>query len=459
MKTFALAALIAFLTSSFAYADELADKVDPLARPYVESQTVVGMTIGILHQDQTLVRGYGQISAKDTSVPNGQTVYEIGSISKVFTGILLADAMVAGRVSLVTPVDQLLPHGTRMPRREPSQPIRLWHLSTHTSGLPRLPDNLQPANPENPYADYNEERLTQFLAKHQPRKRPGEAMAYSNLGVGLLGNLLARERQVDYETLLRQRITAPLDMADTTIKLQSPQKARLAGPHVAGGSPSGNWDFDSLAGAGGIRSDMDDMLKFAQAQLHPPEGKLGTAIDLAWQIHQQPLNTNDFAKGLGWHVARDGETRWHTGQTGGYHSAIFVNRQQNVAVVILANTATEEIDALAEQLVRMLVGVPEKPRQFPKLVEVPAEIMQRYVGQYQLAPGAVFTVTREDNKLLVGLTGQSTFRVFPRSETEWFYKVVDATLTFHLDKNGQCDSVVLFQNGIRQTAKRISSAD
>ncbi|EAQ78326.1 serine hydrolase [Blastopirellula marina] len=454
MKTSATIAILLLLIASISQAADLAQQVDRLAKPYIDSETVVGMSIGIIQGDKTVVRGYGKLSADDSRVPDGRTIYEIGSISKVFTGLLLADAVVEGRVSLVTPVEELLPAGFSMRRRDEVAPIRLWHLSTHTSGLPRLPDNLKAADP-NPYAEYTSENMAEFLAQYQPRKKPGENMEYSNLGTALLGMLLAADQKTDYATLLQTRIATPLQLDETQIVLSAKQQNRLASPHVDGGAPGRTWDFDVFAGAGGIRSDVDDLLKFAQAQLDPPAGKLGVAIDLAWRIQQQPLDANDFAMGLGWHVAHDGSTRWHSGQTGGYHSSIFVSRKLDAAVVVLANTATGEVDVLAEQLMRMVAGVDEKPREFAKLVEVSPEKMERLTGKYQLAPGAVFTVSVQGNKLLVGLTGQSMLRVYPRSETEWFYKVVDATLTFQVDKSGRGVSVELFQNGVRRTAQRM----
>lgn len=133
---------------------------------------------------------------------------------------------------------------------------------------------------------------------------------------------------------------------------------------------------------------------------------------------------------------------------------LMVNREAGLAVVVLANTAYLELDALAQDLMRMLGGADVKPRQFEASVEVAPKVMQRYAGQYALAPTFILTVSVEDNKLMVGATGQPTFQVYPRSETEWFYKVVPATLTFKVDENGKCNAVELFQNGIRQTAKR-----
>ncbi|TWU00095.1 Beta-lactamase precursor [Botrimarina colliarenosi] len=431
------------------------EQIDRLAKPYVDSETVVGMTVGVLQGDEATVRGYGHFSESDSRVPDGATIYEIGSVSKVFTGLLLADAIAMGRVSPVTPVDELLPASIKMPRREKTLPIRLWHLATHTSGLPRLPTNLEPSDPNNPYADYDGKRLAAFLREYQPLKRPGEKMAYSNFGAGLLGELLAQEQETTYESLLESRVAEPLGLADTTIQLTDDQKARLAPPHLVGGAPGHNWDLGKLAGAGAIRSTVDDLMKFAAAQLDPPEGKLGQAIDFAWMIHQKPIADTDFAMGFGWHVARDGSTRWHNGETGGYHSAVFVSRDLNAAVVVLTNTATGEIDQLAEQIIQSAAGMPVEPRVFPEKAEVAPEVMQRYVGKYAITPAFVLTVSIEGGKLMVGATGQSTYPLAPESETLWRHQAVDAKLEFHVDKAGNCSSVDLLQNGMRQKAKRI----
>lgn len=457
MKRICYFSMSALLFASVTQGATLPAQVDRLSQPYVDSKTVVGMTVGVVKDGETIVRGYGRLSADDGRVPDGQTLYEIGSVSKVFTGLLLADAAVHHRVSLVTPVEELLPEGMTMNRRHESLPIRLWHLSTHTSGLPRLPDNLEAVDPNDPYADYNGKRLGAFLKKFEPRKRPGEEISYSNLGAGLLGDLLAFERETSYASLLEERIAEPLGLEDTAIKLSAEQHSRLAPPHADGGAPDHEWHFDKLGGAGAIRSNVDDLLKFAKAQLHPPEGTLGQAIDLAWQIHQKPIEAGDFSMGLGWHVARDGSTRWHNGQTGGYHAALFVSRRFNAAVVVLTNTATGEVDALAGQLIRALAGSDEKPREFAKPVEIDPKVMKRYVGKYEFAPGVVLTVSLNSDRLYVRLSGpgQSTLPISPLSETQWQAKIVGATLTFDVDKRGRCQAVELFQGGTRQTAKRI----
>ncbi len=431
--------------------------IDPLALPYIESETVGGMTIGIWHEGQSFARGYGKLSPEGEAVPDGKTVYEIGSITKVMTGILLADAVERGELRLDQPIAELLPAGVALKERKEA-PITLLHLSTHTSGLPRLPRNMKPADPTNPYADYTAERLHEFLNGHRPWRAPGKRSEYSNLAVGLLGNILARKSGKSYEELAQERLLRPLGMNDTSITLNESQRERMATPHGAGGEQEANWDIPGLAGAGALRSTAEDMLKFIAAQLEPPEGELAEAIDLAWQSHQAPLDGNPFAMGLGWHIAHDGETRWHTGQTGGYHAALFVSRHHEVGVVVLTNTATGEVDRLAEELLRHLAGGEVAPREFEKSVNVAPEVLARYAGRYEIAPQFVISVTPREEKLYVQATGQPEFRVYPRSETEWFFKVVDATIVFTVDDEGKATKLELRQNGRVMPGKRLEEA-
>ncbi len=430
----------------------LQSSIDPLVQPYLDSETVMGLTIGVLHKGKAKVMGYGHVSEKNPKKPDGNTVYEIGSVSKVFTGLLLADAITQGHVQLDQPAGELLSQGAKMPTQ---RPITLQDLATHVSGLPRLPGNMKMANPDNPYADYTPQQMYAFLNGYRLPRAPGEKSEYSNFGMGLLGHLLALQAEKPYEKLLLDRITKPLGMSSTSITLSKKQQSRLAPPHTADGKLSTNWDLPTLAGAGAIRSTARDMLLLAKSHLSPPKNELGKAIKLAWQVHQKPLAQGDFAMGLAWHVAQDGSTRWHNGQTGGYHAMILISRELDAAVVLLTNTATVEVDQLAQEILQSLVGTKVEPRSFEKAVKVAPEVMQRYVGKYQLTPKLIFTVTTKGDQLFVQLTGQPALRVYASTETEWFLKVVKASVTFKVDAKGKCESLELFQGGIRQTAKKI----
>jgi serine-type D-Ala-D-Ala carboxypeptidase/endopeptidase len=429
------------------------EKVDSLVQPYIDSETLDGMCLGILHQGKSTVRGYGKVGS-GSDKPTGDTLYEIGSITKVFTGLLLANAVNQKKVRLDQPMIELFPKKLSAPHESLAK-INLVHLSTHTSGLPRLPSNIDLSDIDDPYSKYTPELMFEFLHDHKLVRKPGNKNEYSNFAVGLLGWLIANHQDANYESLLRQRILEPLAMNDTTITLSEAQRPRLAQGHELDGIKRSPWQFDALVSAGGIRSSVNDMLKFAAANLKPA-GPLAEDVELTWKIHQ-PAIGKEKAMGLGWLAAEDGKTRFHNGQTGGYHSMLLIGRELDLAVVALSSTANGEVDRLAEDVFKLLAGENVEPRKFEPKVKVADEILQKYVGIYELVPSVRFTVSTQDGKLMVGLTGQPTFRVYPKSETEFEYKVVKATITFRKDKEGLWNELVLFQNGIRQKAVRVNN--
>ncbi|QDS86109.1 D-alanyl-D-alanine-carboxypeptidase/endopeptidase AmpH precursor [Rosistilla ulvae] len=329
--------------------DDVAAIIQRLATPYIESKQAVGLSIGVLKGDQATTQHLGH-TRTGGPVPDDDTIYEIASISKVFTGLLLADAVARKQLQLDQAAQELLPEGVTMPAGE-TRPIQLVDLATHRSGLPRLADNMPSLQTDNPYVDYTTTLAYEFLNSHRLRREPGAAHEYSNLGFALLGSVVADRAQLSYDQLLQQRIAEPLGMADTRVALTASMRDRLAKPHLADGTETANWDFADMPGAGGIRSSLADMLRFAAANLKPESSKLGPAIEIAWQVHRDDSDQGP-VMGLGWHVAGDGSTRWHNGQTGGYHSMLMINRRAGAAVVVLSNTASEKIDTLAVQLLQ-----------------------------------------------------------------------------------------------------------
>jgi len=252
LLTFSVVLSLAATTNLLAADKALSDRIGGLVRPYLDNEVVTGMTIGVLHKGETTLLGYGRLGADLSQKPDGDTIYEIGSVTKVFTGILLADEVIQGRVKLDEAAGELLPSGVKMPSHG-NRAITLQDLSTHVSGLPRLPDNLIMTVPDNPYSTYTVKDLYAFLNSYKLSRDPGSKSEYSNLGQGLLGQLLAHEQNITYEELLRQRITTPLNMTSTTITLDKEQRLRLAPPHLADGQPASNWDIPTLAGAGAIQ--------------------------------------------------------------------------------------------------------------------------------------------------------------------------------------------------------------
>ena len=332
--------------------------------------------------------------------------------------------------------------------------ITLQHLSQHTSGLPRLAFNMKPADANNPYADYGRAQLVELMEQVRPQRKPGEAQAYSNLAVGLLGDLISTHFGKTLEELLHGAILKPLGMGDTGLQVPAAQGRTFAAPHGAGLFPGHHWDFQSMAGAGGIRSTAVDMARFAGAWLHPPENALGRAMELAWK-ESRPAKGDELAMGLGWFLARDGKTRWHNGMTGGFQSILYVSREHDTAVVLLSNTADSQGDRLGEQILRVLLGQQAEPAVIEPEPQFDAGELARLSGRYQLNRDTVIEVIVLGGRMQVQLTGQVAQRVYPEDLATWKYRSVKATLSFDLDEDGPCSQVTLRQNWSRIKAPRI----
>lgn len=452
------AIVIAFVTvwsaASLHAAEPLADikpKIDALVAPLIDNKAVVGLVIGIRRGDEELFLSYGAIEPGKDAPPTPETIYEIGSITKAFTGVLLADESLRNGLDLNTPVVDALPAGAPKPDNPAEKPIALAHLATHTSGLPRLPDDLKAKDVTNPYADFTADDAYAFFAAHQPKRAPGE-YEYSNYGMGLLGQLLADRTGKPYDELVQERICEPLGMSETRQTLTPAMEARLAPPHNSDLQRGKNWDFNALVGAGGLRSNTRDMLKFAAAMLADDDREVTKAFQLAGEPREKI--PNGLGIGLAWHLARDGSTRWHNGQTGGYSSYVACRPQQQIAVAVLCNTATDLTTILGEKVAQTALGMEVDPPQVREVVDVPVETLQKYVGSYSLNFFMKFTVTLDGDRLNVKLTGQDAFPIYPSSPTEFFYRIVDAQISFVLDDDGNVTKLILHQNGADQEAPR-----
>jgi serine-type D-Ala-D-Ala carboxypeptidase/endopeptidase len=297
----------------------------------------VGMVVGVIEPKGTRVVAYGSLDKGDKRPLDGNTIFAIGSVTKVFTSLLLADMVQRGEVALADPVAKYLPQGVKVPERG-GRRITLEDLSTHTSGLPRLPSNWKPANPANPYADYTAERLYEFLSTYKLWRDIGSGFEYSNVGAGLLGHALARRAGMDYEALVRSRIAQPLHLTCTRITLSPEMKARLAVGHNTSLAPVPNWDFQALAGCGALRSSVNDLLVFLAANLGYSESPLAPAMAAMLKV-RRPTTITGTEMALGWVVAGD-RIVWHNGSTAGYRSFIGYDPKSRAGVVVLSNTFT-----------------------------------------------------------------------------------------------------------------------
>jgi CubicO group peptidase (beta-lactamase class C family) len=329
--------------------------MDAASEASVRAYPRSGMEIGVLADGQRTFAGYGNAGARERVMPDERTVFEIGSITKVFTATLLAALVLEGRVRLDEPIGDLLPDARGLPPE--ITPLR---LITHTAGMPRLPPNLWRSllrHPTNPYATYTEKTLAAYLRRYRPGTgnpttfragKPGAPFAYSNLGVGLLGQALAHAAGMAYEEAIIHYVCDPLGLSETRVTLTPELRARLAAPRSMHGRRTSNWDLPSLAGAGGIRSTAADMLTFFAANLVAERSTdpvpLGEALRLAHQVRAEAAPFGQI--GMAWIIQPLGEGQdqddaerlyWHNGGTGGYTSWGGFVPARDSAIVVLVN--------------------------------------------------------------------------------------------------------------------------
>jgi D-alanyl-D-alanine-carboxypeptidase/D-alanyl-D-alanine-endopeptidase len=333
------------------------DAVDELAERAMRSGRRIGLVVGCLQGGEQRIVGYGRLRTDAQDTPNSGTIFELGSVTKVFTGLLLADLAEQGLVGLDDPLAGYLPASARVAGFK-GEEITLGDLASHAGGLPRDPKGTLRrwlGDRHNPNAGLSVEELYAGLARTRLRRRPGERVKYSNLGAGLLGEALARAAGQSYEELVRERICLPLGMGDTVIAPTREQIARLATGHTRRGRPAPPLQLPALAGAGALRSTATDLLGLLRANLDPGSTPLASQLERTQQPRRRAARRTEV--GLGWLIARPpgaaGPVLWHNGGTSGFRSFAAVAREAGTAVVVLSNTA-RSVDRLGLRLLTAL---------------------------------------------------------------------------------------------------------
>lgn len=329
-----------------------------MIRTRVDEGRATGIVVGVLEADGTRrIQAYGD--AGPGAMPlSAETVFEIGSITKVFTGTMLADMAADGLLALEDPVQMHVPESVTIPSRG-NQQIRLVDLSTHRSGLPPLPDNFQPADMSNPYAGFTVQMMYDFLSGHSLRRDVGSQYEYSNLAVGLLGHVLALRNASDYEILVKERVLGPLGMENTGITLTPAMERHIAKGHDQSGNVVAYWDLPTLAGAGALRSNMNDMLDFIEANVGEPRSDLERSMRTSHEVRE---SAGGGSVGLNWHVQVQGDDRtvWHNGGTAGFRTFAGFDSERGVGAVVLTNSA-HSVDDIGFHLINNAVPLTPAP--------------------------------------------------------------------------------------------------
>jgi len=446
--------IILLITSVSAFSQLPLDSIKFIIKRAVENKRCPGMVVGIINEKGKQVFGYGKINGNNTQQADENTLYDIGSVTKIFTSLVLADMVSKGELNLNDPISKFLPKSVKVPIRN-GREITLLDLATHTSGLPRQIDNSKPKDLNNPYADYTTEKLYDFLSHYTLTRDIGSKYEYSNIGVGLLGHILTLVAGKDYETLVIKRICEPLKMNSTLITLTLELRKRFATGHDADGNVVKNWDFSALAPCGALRSTLSDLLTYAEANMGLMKTNLEPAIKLTHHIRDS-INP-ELYMGLGWHIWKKfgKQIYWHDGNVGGYYAYFGFDLKHKTAVVVLSNS-DNRIDDIALHIL---------DRRFPvnhleKIVSVPDSVLKKYAGIYKKDDGTIRVIAMKDSNLWFkspsqGISGKMHFT----SNIDYFTYLFPNEHSIYVDNLGKVIGLMSKGKGGSLFAKRVDSLD
>lgn len=354
-----LLAIITLMGEHKVCAQDLEAKVNEVVKPLLDGNKNLGIAVGVFDIGSEYPRMffYGRTNKEEKVQPDEYTVFEIGSITKTFTTTMLVMMERDGKIKINDPVANYLPAGMTIHNHSSNEITRILHLATHTAGFPRLPSNLIGAsktNIKNPYKNYNEEDLTSFVNNFIADRAPGHQYEYSNVGMGFLGYVMTKVGGTTYQGLLDQYLLDSLGMQWTGVNMTPEMQKSLAKGYNENGEPSGSWDFDVLTGAGGIKSNMKDMLTYLAFQMGKTN-KLNFKEGLTlMQKRRAETGMDNIWIGLGWHISETSggkQVIWHDGGTGGYRSMIAFMPELQTGVVVLTNQASN-VDVVAMEILR-----------------------------------------------------------------------------------------------------------
>ncbi|HUJ60782.1 MAG TPA: serine hydrolase domain-containing protein, partial [Kofleriaceae bacterium] len=329
------------------------DAVAAQVKPFIDSEIAQGIVIGLYDAGKLEIYGFGD--GPGHKPPTGRTLFEIGSITKAYTSLLLADAAQARAVELDEPLADLLPPGITAPTRD-DKAITLRQLSTHMSGLPGAPPSIAP-NGSDPYGRYSEDQLYADLVRTPLAATPGTMVEFSNFGSGVLGFVLGKKLGRGFAAELKARVLDPLGLHDTYLSVPPAAEPRRASGTNDDLKPAGAWTWGALAGAGALISTARDQLALIDAELDAAAGAKGPLRDAMRLTQERQLDHAGENEGLGWQIDVHGRF-WHNGGTGGFRSFVGFDPQTKRGVVILSSTSVTLVDHLNEAMYGVLDNNP-----------------------------------------------------------------------------------------------------
>jgi CubicO group peptidase (beta-lactamase class C family) len=424
-------------------APQIPEEVKTTIRQRVNYGYCPAVIVGLRNSEGAAYFAYGQTERGGGRAVDEHTLFEMGSVTKVFTATVLADMAQHGELALTDPAQQYVPPGIHVPTRQ-GKSITLTHLASHTSGLPSAPSNLSPTDGNNPFAGYTAEAMYAFLNGYTLTRNPGALYEYSNFGAGLLGHLLAHLAQTDYETLIQRRVSAVLGLPDTRIRLTAEQRERLARGY-SGVLPIPEFEMGALEGAGALRSSAADLMAFLAANRGWVESPLLPAMTEAHRA-RAATPTAGLSIGLGWHLLTlsRGTAVWHDGATIGHRAFVGFLRDGNALAVALANSDYATIDIGFHLL------DPASPLSAVRQpAAVPIETLRHYVGRYERTVQDHFVISLVEDHLVLRYSADQGrgLTLHPSSRNVFYLTFPEAQGSFSTNAAGRATALVWTQSG------------
>ena len=401
-----------------------------------------------------VAKAYVCADAKSARPYDEHTAFEIGSVSKTMTAALLAESIGHGDIALNDPIAKLLPPGTTVPSFGGRQ-ITLADIVTHTSGLPSIPPQLHLTNMNNPYAALTERDLLGALAATTLTRAPGSQWEYSNFAMMVLSDAIAKRSGKDFETLLHEHLLAPLGMNDSYIARRPPQVHAAQG-HLSTAAPASAWDFPvDMAGVGGVRATLPDMVRYAEAQLGLRDSAMAPALA---RTQVQVADVGGHRMGMNWALAslNGHAVVAHEGGTGGFSALVVFDRAARRGVVLLCDTALIAVGGLGAIGFHLLD--PSRPAGVPRTVAVAdGKLIDALAGHYRLQGGPGIELRRKDKVLAIQADGQPEFEMGYDSNGDFYPLQFDALLRPKRKADGSY-AFIWHQLGAVLEAERIAPA-
>jgi len=429
------------LTSDTEIRNILADRVGTQEKD-------IGIIVEVIEPQGRRIISYGHRNAGDPRPLDGDTVFEIGSVTKAFTAVLLADMVGQNEVGLEDPVAKYLPADIKVPERN-GRSITFLDLATHTSGLPFMPENAPSFN--DPAATkYSATDLKRYVAGYQLTREIDAEWDYSNIGYWVLAEGLSSRAGVDYEILVRTRVIAPLKLMNTNFALSPKMKGNLAVGHDAAFQPAPIVStlpiYSVMPAAGGLYSTANDLSTVLRAAMGYESSPLGSAIKVTVSTRRPTAGGNDQA--LGWTVIGKGDDQiiFRDGGTYGCASAVAWVPKNRVGVVVLSNQVGS-VDDIARHLLRPNIPLAKPTNTKHTEITIDSALLDRYAGRYEAQGEGIFAVAREGDFLTIESPadwGLPKLRIRPETPRDFFTAELPVRFTFQVDNEGPVNALLIY---------------